>query len=675
MQEARQRNEAKQSLPSPPTTNPLEPKVFGHRGDRLLVRLTSQASHRSLPLEPKTVTPSCPPPEPEAYQKPERKRKRSQEADSSQDLPHKRLRPDTNGNPPPADININTPPTDINGSRLLADANGGQPNPRVQAWLEERNYPKEYFESGERTWEDIKADTFAQRPEADKMDDPRLARKKSAASLRRQVLEASTDAPTEKTEDKSQPYRSPGYVAELEDQRSYLYDAPEGISDKSKRLCQKLLSIKQAVPQDSLFHDDRFEEACQKVRDRNEARIVEDISPLIAPSPETLKMYGAVELKHLVFNTNERWDNSRPVTKTRPQPDGSVGFNRSAYTEDQVQKLLPWIGNRVPYDYLSLFLATWKTFFPFFAREAKSGTGDLNVADRQNAHSMTIAVRGIVELFWLVNREHELHRELVAFSISHDATSVKIYGHYATIENRVPSFWRHPIHSFDFTAQDGKDRWTAYQFTKNVYFEFMPTLHTLICSAIDQLPLKTASSVPRSILPQQVPLNASFTSTDLESEQPDSQEIATSAPGSQDVAGSKKRKVTKAVLEQENEQYKGQNHQLLGQIDLLKQQQHSIASSGNESEGMAKLRQENEQFKGQVHQLLGQVGLLQQQQQQQAPNANSGNDSEIVAMLRQQNAEMKEQMDRQQEQMSKLMETLQSLSAQPKPKQRGKKST
>ena len=44
-------------------------------------------------------------------------------------------------------------------------------------------------------------------------------------------------------------------------------------------------------------------------------------------------------------------------------------------------------------------------------------------------------------------------------------------------------------------------------------------------------------------------------------------------------------------------------------------------------------------------------------------------------MLRQQNAEMKEQMDRQrqdnerqQEQMSRLMETLQSLSAQPKHK-------
>lgn len=432
------------------------------------------------------------------------------------------------------------------------------------------------------------------------MDDLRLARKKSAVDLRRQALEASTDAPTEKTEDKSQPYRSPGYVAELEDQRSYLYNAPDGITDKSKRLCQKLLSTKQAVPQNSLFHDDRFEEACQKVRDRNEARIVEDISPLIAPSPETLKMYGAVELKHLIFNTDERWDNSRPVTKTRPQPDGSVGFNRSAYTESQVQKLLPYVGNRVPYDYLSLFLATWRTFFPFFTREAKGGTGDLDVADIQNAHSMTMAVRGIIELFKIVNRENELHRELVAFSISHDAKYARLYGHYATIENRVPSFWRHPIRSFDFTEENGKEKWTAYQFTVNVYYESIAELHPLICSAIDQLP------------PQQIPLNeSSRTDTDLESEQADSQEIAASAHALQNTTSSKRKMLTgNAVLMQRNE-------------ELARQ-----------------LVERDEDTMG------GMVRMLQEQLEQQRQDNER------------QREEHKREMEKQQEQMSKLTETL-----------------
>jgi hypothetical protein len=40
---------------------------------------------------------------------------------------------------------------------------------------------------------------------------------------------------------------------------------------------------------------------------------------------------------------------------------------------------------------------------------------------------MTLAVRGVVELFRLVKREKELHREILAFSISHDHRTVRIY--------------------------------------------------------------------------------------------------------------------------------------------------------------------------------------------------------------------------------------------------------
>ena len=581
--------------------------------------------------------------------------------EASQDLPQKRLRPDTSGNRLPVDTNINAsqPLADTNDDRPSADASGKQPEPRLQTWLEGKSYPAEYFESGHRSWEDIKADTFATRPEADGMDDLRLARKKSAADLRRQVLEASTDAPTEKTEDKSQPYRSPGYVAELEDQKSYLYDAPGGITDKSKKLCQKLLSKTQAVPQDSLFRDDRFEETCQKVRDRNEARIVEDISPLIAPSPETLKTYGAVGLKHLVFNANERWDNSRPVTKTRPQPDGSVGFNRSAYIESQVQKLLPYIGNRVPYDYLSLFLATWRTFFPFFTREAKGGTGDLDVADRQNAHSMTMAVRGIVELFKLVNRENELHRELVAFSISHDATNVRIYGHYATIEDRVPSFWRHPIRSFDFTEEGGKDKWTAYQFTMNVYFESIAEFHPLICSAIDQLPLSATPSLPRSNPPQQIRLNDSFrTDTDLESEQPDSQEMAASAPSSQNPLGPRKRRLTgNAVLERQldrkDEELERLRQESDEKFDRLRQEYdrrieqivQAPSDASVDSETLKILEEYNERQKQENDRLI---------QQTQTSNANPGNDSEVATVLRQELERQRQESERQRQENERL---------------------
>jgi hypothetical protein len=101
---------------------------------------------------------------------------------------------------------------------------------------------------------------------------------------------------------------------------------------------------------------------------------------------------------------------------------------------------------------------------------------------------MTLAVRGIIELFRLVKREKELYWQILAFSISHDHSSVRIYGYYPLVDRDKTTFYRHPIHKFDFTAIEGKEKWTAYKFTKNVYDVWMPTHFERICSVIDNLP-------------------------------------------------------------------------------------------------------------------------------------------------------------------------------------------
>ena len=101
---------------------------------------------------------------------------------------------------------------------------------------------------------------------------------------------------------------------------------------------------------------------------------------------------------------------------------------------------------------------------------------------------MTLAVRGVVELFRLVKRENELHREILAFSISHDHSSVRIYGHYPLIDGNKTTFYRHLIHKFDFTALKGKEKWTASKFAKNVYDIWVPAHFKRICSVIDKLP-------------------------------------------------------------------------------------------------------------------------------------------------------------------------------------------
>lgn len=135
------------------------------------------------------------------------------------------------------------------------------------------------------------------------------------------------------------------------------------------------------------------------------------------------------------------------------------------------------------------FMATTRMYFSFFTCEVKCGAAALNVADRQNAQSMSVAFWALVILFRSVKREKELDRKILAFSVSHDHRSVRIYGHYPVIEKDKTTFYRYPIREFSFTEQDGREKWTTLKFVRNVYDHHSPKVHKLICSAIDDLPV------------------------------------------------------------------------------------------------------------------------------------------------------------------------------------------
>jgi hypothetical protein len=65
---------------------------------------------------------------------------------------------------------------------------------------------------------------------------------------------------------------------------------------------------------------------------------------------------------------------------------------------------------------------------------------------------------------------------------------VKLYGHYALINGKDTSFYRHLIRYLGLPDPTGKDKWTAYKFTLSVYNDFYPIHHKRITSAVDQLP-------------------------------------------------------------------------------------------------------------------------------------------------------------------------------------------
>ncbi|KAK4137345.1 hypothetical protein BT67DRAFT_438617 [Trichocladium antarcticum] len=350
------------------------------------------------------------------------------------------------------------------------------PDP-VAFWAKEGRWPEA------QDWpEDMLRTDFA-------MDRLPLARKKSSSALsRKRSNSATSTTPSDQKprEDKSALYRDTRYPLLLQTKGSYMDISELGITDSSKQLLGDLISNDQPVPQGTLFDDDIFVDACRNLENKNEARIIQDISRLIVPSAESLALRNK-SYKRLIESVNEGWNNSISLTGTRPQPDFSVGFRRDAFTEDQLAKLSPFIGDFVAGDQ-SFFMATYSMYFPFLTCEVKCGAAALDIADRQNAHSMTLAVRGIVELFRAVQREDTVDRKILAFSISHDHQLVRVYGHYPVISGKDTKYYRHPIRNFVFTELDGKEKWAAYRFTKNVYDMWMPAHFANICSAIDQLP-------------------------------------------------------------------------------------------------------------------------------------------------------------------------------------------
>ena len=190
------------------------------------------------------------------------------------------------------------------------------------------------------------------------------------------------------------------------------------ITNECKTLCQTLLNSEQPTPKDSVFQDDIFEIAYENIRNKNEARVIQDIARLIVPSPETLTTYGASHLKHLIETIDEGWIKSIPLVKgPRPQPDFAVGLKSSTFTSDQLKKLQPSIGD---WQTTSRLVAIDEMYFPFLTAEVKCGNEALNIADRQNAHSAAVAVNAVVELY----RLNFLRRSsIVLLDLKYPATS------------------------------------------------------------------------------------------------------------------------------------------------------------------------------------------------------------------------------------------------------------
>jgi hypothetical protein len=267
-----------------------------------------------------------------------------------------------------------------------------------------------------------------------------------------------------------------------------MHDHDDGITIQSKELLAKLLKSTRKPPDNTLFSDDIvFKKTCESLKGENETKVILRIAELIFPSAEILADRGAKHLEILRETTNAGWINAIPFYGPHPQPDFGLGFKREAFTREQLQKLQPFIGNEL--EDCSYIAATYNMYLPFFTSEVKCRASALDVADRQNLHSQTVALRDKVELFRLVGRLNELHREVNGFSISHSDECVRIWAHYVVVKGEDFTFHRHAIAKFDISpTAEGDQRWKAWTFVMNVLDLWVPDHFKRLCSIIDMLP-------------------------------------------------------------------------------------------------------------------------------------------------------------------------------------------
>ncbi|KAK1810039.1 hypothetical protein LTR12_015587 [Friedmanniomyces endolithicus] len=226
----------------------------------------------------------------------------------------------------------------------------------------------------------------------------------------------------------------------------------------SKQLCNDLLMGDRSPSRHPCYPVERTDEVLERLHVLNEARLQRDVTPWLVPSAEHLYFSGCAELGYIGEEIQAEWVRCESMGASKPKSDFAVGLQRSAFEDGELSKLENYSTPQGP------FLFTPNLSFPFLICEAKTGQTGINKADTQNIHSASIAVRAILRLH-TGGITKRLKLSWVAYwcSRSNDKTD-------GTAEEL--QYFRYGIAMFSLTMYEGRDRYNAYNFIRNVYDKF-----------------------------------------------------------------------------------------------------------------------------------------------------------------------------------------------------------
>jgi hypothetical protein len=276
------------------------------------------------------------------------------------------------------------------------------------------------------------------------------------------------------------------------------FKGEELVSSSSKVTCNDLQNITREVISPTVYTDTEILEVIKLCRNRNEATVNRDVTPLILPPIKLLYLKNKDkenQFQHFTDEVNTQWHESWVLAGPRPKPDLAVGFFSSAFTIAENAKLTNYTS------FENLTRSTDDLCFPFLMCEVKCGNEGLDYADRQNMHSCSVAVKALLRLEHKADQYRDdkkfesLLGKVLVYSISHDQKLARVYGHYALVEGEKWTYYRYHIANYDILYKE-RDLLAIHNFARNVITMYGPKLLKQIQDAIAALPTTSTLSFP-----------------------------------------------------------------------------------------------------------------------------------------------------------------------------------
>ncbi|OQU96262.1 hypothetical protein CLAIMM_02369 [Cladophialophora immunda] len=221
----------------------------------------------------------------------------------------------------------------------------------------------------------------------------------------------------------------PNYLDELAARGSFARSSPAGLDKDDSDMCSQLVWGLHLSPSERQFLQG-MPRNCDGLRGLCDLRVFIELFDLISP----LALQQSIHTDVLTESLDLNWKKAVPFYGPPPRPDNAYGFQPSSFTDAQKRKL-----NIKPF-HKSHYAARKDIWFPFLTSFVKCGTAARDIAERAVAHAMSVALRGIVDLYRRANCVSEVHQRALGFLIFSDDSNAVVSVHYPEIDaqdNRI----------------------------------------------------------------------------------------------------------------------------------------------------------------------------------------------------------------------------------------------